>query len=66
MAELSLPAYQVLSTGKIQVETKDEMKKPVARSPDLADSFCLTFARGFARGPMRRPPIVYPKSYDIV
>lgn len=43
-AELSAVQYSYTSSGKIRVETKDEMKKRGARSPDLADAFCLTFA----------------------
>ena len=61
VAELSLPSYRVLSTGKVQVESKDEMKKRGARSPDLADALCLTFARGITWGRIKRPPLVYPK-----
>lgn len=44
IAELSLPKYKVTSTGKLQVESKDEMKKRYPRSPDVADAFCLTFS----------------------
>jgi hypothetical protein len=44
IAELTLPKYKVLSSGKIKVESKDEMKKRGVTSPDIADSFCLTFA----------------------
>ena len=43
LAELSLPKYTFTSTGKIKVESKDEMKKRCPRSPDVADAFCLTF-----------------------
>lgn len=46
VAELTLPIYRHLSTGKIQVESKDDMKKRGVTSPDLADAFCLTFAIG--------------------
>lgn len=42
-AELSMPKYSFTSTGKIKVESKDEMKKRYPRSPDVADAFCLTF-----------------------
>lgn len=45
IGELTLPTYKVLSTGKKQVEPKDEIKKRAA-SPDRADAFCLTFAKG--------------------
>lgn len=42
--ELIVPRYSFTSTGKIQVEPKSEMKKRKGFSPDLADSFVLTFA----------------------
>ena len=51
IAELTLPTYAYTSSGKIKVESKDEIKKRTAKtassmgkSPDLADAFCLTFA----------------------
>jgi phage terminase large subunit len=46
IAELTAPLYTFSSTGKIVVESKDEMKKRGLRSPDLADAFLLTFAAG--------------------
>jgi hypothetical protein len=58
IGELSAVKYQILSSGKIKVEGKDEMKKRGVRSPDLADSLCLTFARGVSKG--RKAPIKYP------
>lgn len=42
--ELVAPRYGFTSSGKIVVESKDSMKKRGMRSPDLADSLCLTFA----------------------
>lgn len=36
--------YKFTSNGKIQVESKDEMKKRGLPSPNLADAFLLTFA----------------------
>ena len=44
VAELSLPSYHFTSVGKMQVESKDNLKKRGVRSPDLADAFCLTMA----------------------
>lgn len=52
IAELTLPTYRLLSTGKKQVESKDDLKKRGVTSPDLADAFCLTFAQG---KPKRKP-----------
>jgi hypothetical protein len=42
--ELVAPRYNFTSSGKIVVESKDSMRKRGMRSPDLADSLCLTFA----------------------
>jgi len=45
IAELTLPKYKMTSSGKLQVESKDEIKKRTGhRSPDLADAFCLSLA----------------------
>lgn len=44
IAELTAVKYDVTSAGKIKVESKDEMKGRGLRSPDLADSFLITFA----------------------
>lgn len=44
MAELAGPRFKFSSSGKLQVESKDEMRKRGLRSPDLADAVCLTMA----------------------
>lgn len=44
IAELTLPKYAFTSTGKMKVESKDELKKRYPQSPDVADAFCLTFS----------------------
>lgn len=59
IAELTLPSYKVLSNGKIQVESKEELKKRGVTSPDLADAFCLTFAKGGAPKSVWSKPIKY-------
>lgn len=46
ISELCAPTYKFMSTGKVIVESKDEMKKRISRSPDLADAFLLTLAAG--------------------
>ena len=61
IAELSMPKYTFTSTGKIKVESKDEMKKRYPRSPDVADAFCLTFGDSAEyRGPASYDPPYYP------
>jgi hypothetical protein len=46
VAELVGPKYKIESSGKIKVESKDDMKKRGVKSPNRADAFCLTFAGG--------------------
>jgi hypothetical protein len=46
ISDLVGPTYKILSTGKVQIESKDDMKRRAVRSPDVADAFCLTFAGG--------------------
>ena len=54
IAELTLPHYEITSSGKIKVESKDQIKKRGVISPDLADAFCLTFSIGSGRGTTRQ------------
>lgn len=42
--EISAPLYKFNSNGTYKIESKDEMRKRIRRSPDIADSLCLTFA----------------------
>jgi hypothetical protein len=44
VTELSAPTYSFNTTGKIQLEKKEQIKERVGRSPDLADALALTFA----------------------
>jgi hypothetical protein len=43
IAELTVPTYS-FSGGKFVLEEKDQIKKRLGRSPDLADALALTFA----------------------
>jgi hypothetical protein len=43
ISELSSVRFKYLSSGKLKVESKDELKRRGQKSPDLADSFVLTF-----------------------
>lgn len=56
IAELTAPRYQITSSGKIKIESKDEMKRRGLASPDLADAFVLTFAGGLLRADEEVPP----------
>lgn len=45
VGQLTTPRYKVLdSTGKIRIETKDELKKRGVSSPNIADAHNMTFA----------------------
>jgi phage terminase large subunit len=44
--ECLAPTYRVDEKGKIRVAGKDEIKKVLGRSPDLADAMCLAVYRG--------------------
>jgi hypothetical protein len=50
-SELTAPTYRFTSNGKVQIESKEEMKKRGVASPDLADAFCLWY---YARSRARR------------
>jgi phage terminase large subunit len=43
-AELIAPRFKYTSSGKIQVESKEDMKKRGLKSPNRADAFLLTLA----------------------
>jgi len=47
-SELAAPQYKYTSTGKIKIETKDEMRKRGIKSPDKADALALTMASSAA------------------
>lgn len=47
-SELVIPKYTFSSSGKIKLEAKEEMKKRMGRSPDVADALALTFAENLA------------------
>lgn len=43
--ELLAPTYGFApQSGKLKVEAKDDIKKKIRRSPDIADAICLTFS----------------------
>lgn len=47
MADLASLEYSFTSRGQIQLESKDEIKKRIGRSPDMADALALSY-NGFA------------------
>jgi hypothetical protein len=57
VSELVGPKYKIESTGKIKVESKDDLKKRGVRSPNKADAFLLTLAGGDNAIHMRALPV---------
>lgn len=53
MAQLAAPKWHPQSDRRIRVESKDEMKKRVGKSPDIADALCLAayHRRAYSRRP---------------
>lgn len=61
IGELSSVVYSVSSAGKIQVQSKEQMRRTQKQSPDLADAFLLTFAGSrFER--RKKSPVIKPES----
>ncbi|MEW8195226.1 MAG: terminase family protein [Candidatus Thiodiazotropha sp.] len=58
IGEITTPIYDLSSSGKTQVESKDDMKKRGERSPNRADAFLLTFATTDSKS--FNKPIEYP------
>jgi hypothetical protein len=54
ISELVGPKFKLESTGKIKIESKDDLKKRGKKSPNRADALCLTFAGGDIKIEARR------------
>jgi phage terminase large subunit len=67
IAELTSPTYY-FHNGKFQIESKDQVKKRLGRSPDLADALALTFSIPDMPGGMTKLPGMgqnkVPQNYD--
>jgi hypothetical protein len=50
VAELTTPTYS-FQGDRMQIEPKEQIKKRLGRSPDLADALALTFAWPVVPGP---------------
>jgi hypothetical protein len=60
ISELTAPTY-FFNNGKFQIEAKDQIKKRLGKSPDLADALALTFATADAPAGLRLPGMNRPK-----
>lgn len=59
-SELVAPKYSIATGNRIKVESKDEIRKRLRRSPDRADAAMLSvYEPPFARGPVPDPPEIH-------
>ncbi len=63
--DLVAPEYFLTSTGKIQLEPKDAMRRRGLASPDLGDALALTFAMPVLCRKDSPPVVVPPGGYNI-
>ncbi len=63
--DLVAPEYFLTSTGKIQLEAKDSMRRRGLASPDLGDALALTFAMPVRHRNKTSPVVVPPVGYGI-
>ena len=62
-ADLTIPKWERMSTGKIKIESKEEIRKRLGRSPDKGDALAITFAPGVIWSE-DIPFVTIPKSGD--
>lgn len=59
ISDLVTPQYSFTSDGRMKLESKDDMKKRLGRSPDVGDALALTFAMPVgARGANKQAEVV--------
>jgi len=46
LEELMTPTYRINDRGRLQLNSKDEMREKLKRSPNYADALVLTFVPG--------------------
>ncbi len=63
--DLIAPEYFLTDGGKVQLETKDNMRKRGVASPDLGDALALTFAMPVYPAGRERPPPEAAVPYNV-
>lgn len=63
-SQLTQREYGFTNTGKIHMESKADMKKRGAASPDIADALALTFGLDVAVNSQPTDPLKYNSEYD--
>jgi hypothetical protein len=63
-SQLALPGYHINQSGKLVLESKEDIQKRGEASPDDADAFALTFAQPVMPRPQPEVPLAAPVRYD--
>lgn len=63
-ADLVEPGFTYDSSGRIQIESKEKIKKRGGLSPDIADALSLTFAEEAQPGNPNSPPVPTHRPHD--
>lgn len=63
--DLIAPEYCLTAGGKVQLESKDSMRRRGLASPDLGDALALTFAMPVIAKRIPPPPDREPEAYNI-
>ena len=63
LGDLTSLGYKFDSSGRLQIESKDELRKRGMKSPDTADALALTFAVGDYYTQGSYSPSFIPDSY---
>lgn len=60
LADLTAPGYSYDSSGRLRLESKEQMKKRGDKSPDIGDALALTFAEPVEPLEVDREPLMAP------
>lgn len=66
LGDLTSLGYKFDSSGRLQIESKDELRKRGMKSPDLGDALAITFYVGdYGNTTMYQPTLIPEKSYGM-
>jgi hypothetical protein len=57
IAQLTAPTYRANSSGRLQIESKQDMKRRGVSSPDRAEALLLALFEPPSKDPMLAPPL---------
>ncbi|MDE0243720.1 MAG: hypothetical protein OYG31_03365, partial [Candidatus Kaiserbacteria bacterium] len=63
--ELCIPHKTFDSSGRLVLETKEQIKRRGFSSPDVADALCFTLTRKLSSGGLTRPTFIDERALDL-